>query len=120
MYTYAKPVNAGYSVTVADTKKAVLALYRRSLKSIPLITRIYRLPYDKEEMKERIKFNFLQNSHLTDPHLIDMVVLQGENNLEEVVHSFQTRSHVLHFFVDTDDRMDQCKFLFLSLTFLIF
>jgi hypothetical protein len=111
MFKLPKPINMGYSQSLNETKKTVTSLYRRSLKAIPLLTRQYRLPFSSEEMKEVIKWNFLQNAHLNDPHLIDIVVLQGENNLEEMIHSFQTRSHVMHYFLDSQEKQAQCMFI---------
>eukprot|EP01125_Pyxidicula_operculata_P002467 TRINITY_DN12327_c0_g1_i1.p1 TRINITY_DN12327_c0_g1~~TRINITY_DN12327_c0_g1_i1.p1 ORF type:complete len:133 (+),score=31.64 TRINITY_DN12327_c0_g1_i1:36-434(+) len=92
-----------YSRDLTVAKQRSVALYRRCLKEAPEIIRNYRLTYTVEEVRKKMKQHFRENAHVTDPIIIDSLVLKGENQLEECRMNWATRSHVLRFFVATKD-----------------
>jgi len=92
------------SRSLPEASRGSTRLYRRALKSIPMIVRTYRLPYDAGEIRRRIRFDFESHGHVTDPAMVDMIVFKGENELEEVTQNWATRGHVLNYFIEMDAR----------------
>lgn len=74
----------GHSRTLAQARRNSLHLYRRALKSVPQIKRYYAMPYSVEQMRKKIRHEFTRRGNLTDPQLVDHIVINGFNLLEEV------------------------------------
>lgn len=95
--TFAAEMN---SKTIEEASKNVIRLYRNSIRSIPHIIRIYNLELNASEIKQQIKKEFLKNSSIKDPQIIDMLVFKGNSELEETKLQWKTKTHVIRFLMD--------------------
>lgn len=73
-------------------------LYRQTMKEIPSIVRAYQLELTTNDALMKIKNDFKANRHVTDPHLIDVLVFKGTLELEEAKELHMTKAHVMNFF----------------------
>ena len=80
-----------------------LSNHRRCLKEAPGIIRTYKLFYTVPEIRAKMKRAFLMNAHVSDPAIVDSLVLKGYNDLEECQENWQTRSHVVRWILSVPD-----------------
>jgi len=81
-------------------------LYRHSLKIIPWLQDTYEIDYHKKHMAKAVRTQFEKHSHIKSPYTASVLLHQGENELQEALNVWKTRSHVVKFFepVVTDER----------------
>jgi len=87
-----------FSKTLQETIPRKQRLYRHALKLIPWTRSTYELDFTVRHMKNVIRSKFDENTELRDLSKIDQVLLDGENRVQEVMNTWQTRSHVVEFF----------------------
>jgi len=90
------------SVSLAQSQFRTRKLYRHALKVIPWMKDTYALEYDKKDMRDTIRGLFERQAHVKDRDLVDVLVFQGENDLQEALNIWKTRSHVVKFFEPTE------------------
>jgi len=92
--------------SVAEASRRTQKLYRHAIKIIPWLQDTYELDYPKKEMKDTIKAQFTKHAHVRDITVIGTLLFQGENDLQEAINVWKTRSHVVKFFepVQVDKR----------------
>lgn len=73
-------------------------LYRHALKLIPWMQDTYTLEYTKKQMRDTIRSHFDKHGHIKEKDTIDVLVFQGENEVQEALNIWKTRSHVVKFF----------------------
>jgi NADH dehydrogenase (ubiquinone) 1 alpha subcomplex subunit 6 len=101
--------NVFASRNMADATRSSLRLYRRALKAAPVMVRTYRLPYSVNEIRRAIRYDFESHSRVTDPAIVDLLVMKGENNLEEVEQNWATKAHVLHYMIEIESKMQEAQ-----------
>lgn len=101
--------NVFASRNMAEATRGSLRLYRRALKAAPVMVRTYRLPYDVNEIRRAIRYDFESHSRVSDPAIVDMLVMKGENNLEEVEQNWATKAHVLHYMAEMETKRQESK-----------
>lgn len=102
--------NVFASRNMAEATRGSLRLYRRALKAAPTMVRTYRLPLEVAEIRRRIRYDFESHSHVTDPAIVDLLVMKGENNLEEVEQNWATKAHVMHYLLDVQAKHEAAKY----------
>lgn len=83
-----------------QARKNVLKLYREVLKNIPVIKERYNVPGTSDDMKMRVKLDFLRHKNPIRRDLVDAMVFRGYNELDEMQRYFQTRPHVIKYFAE--------------------
>lgn len=99
--------NVFASRDMADARRGSLRLYRRALKAAPKMVRTYRLPHNVQEIRQKIRYDFESHSHVNDPALVDLLVMKGENKLEEVEQNWATKAHVVHYLDEVDKKREE-------------
>lgn len=92
------------SRTLGEARAGAIRLYRAACKAAPEIVRSYRLQYTPQDLRRKFRFQFEQNKTITDPQLVDLLVLKGENDLEEALLVYKTKSHVLYYLEDINNK----------------
>lgn len=103
--------NVFASRNMSEATRGSLRLYRRALKAAPTMVRTYRLPYEVQEIRRRIRVDFETHSHINDPALVDLLVMKGENQLEEVEQNWATKAHVMHYLIEVEEKEAESKAL---------
>ena len=74
------------------------------MKQLPDVKLRYNVPGALEDMKDRVKGDFLKH-YKAKMHksLVDAMIFRGYNELEEMQKHFQTRPHVLRYFSENEN-----------------
>jgi hypothetical protein len=73
-------------------------LYRHALKIIPWLQDTYEINYEKDHMRAIIRHHFERHVGLDKGYTSSVLLHQGENDLQEALNIWKTRSHVVKFF----------------------
>jgi NADH dehydrogenase (ubiquinone) 1 alpha subcomplex subunit 6 len=68
------------------------------MKSAPDLVANYGLPYSPAVVRARIANEFRKYQNVTDPLYVDMLYFKGKTELDEALHMWKQRGHVLKFF----------------------
>lgn len=77
------------SLDKEEARVRVLALYRAWYRQIPIIFQYKDLTVTEAQLKAKLKEEFLKNAHIKDVRVIDMKVIQGQQELQELANSWQ-------------------------------
>merc|ERR1712038_650753 len=82
-----------------EARARVLSLYKAWYRQIPDMKAEYDIPVKTEECRERLRILFKSKSHIKDVRVIDMLVIQGQLDLQEVVEKWATATTIMskHF-----------------------
>eukprot|EP01111_Echinosteliopsis_oligospora_P004560 TRINITY_DN1755_c0_g1_i1.p1 TRINITY_DN1755_c0_g1~~TRINITY_DN1755_c0_g1_i1.p1 ORF type:complete len:168 (+),score=39.65 TRINITY_DN1755_c0_g1_i1:112-615(+) len=99
--------------TVLEAHARSRELFRKSVRLIPWISDTFQLDYSKREMTNRIRERFDQSKDVTQLEIINRLLHKGENEIQETLMLWKTRSHVVQFFETntTDTRSFLQRFL---------
>uniref|UniRef100_A0A194AJ97 N-terminal Ras-GEF domain-containing protein n=1 Tax=Pinctada fucata TaxID=50426 RepID=A0A194AJ97_PINFU len=61
----------------------------------------YDVPITKKEAEEKLKERFRENAHVTDVRVVDILIMKGQMELDEVMEHWMGNMHVMKFFKDT-------------------
>ena len=96
-------VALNYSRNMLEARQSVARLYRAACKAAPTICRTYRLQYTPADLRKKFRFQIEQNRSLTDPQMVDLLVMKGANDLEETLDVFKTKSHVMYYLEEINE-----------------
>jgi NADH dehydrogenase (ubiquinone) 1 alpha subcomplex subunit 6 len=80
---------------LSKIRRDTLRLYRYCIRSIPYLQTNYKLPYTRMEVRNFFRSRFDEYRGVTDPKQMEMLLWRGEQELEETISMFKTRSHVV-------------------------
>ncbi|GLV32636.1 NADH dehydrogenase (ubiquinone) B14 subunit [Carabus blaptoides fortunei] len=89
------------SVDRSEAKKRALNLYKAWYRQIPYIVTDYDIPKTADQCREKLREEFLKNSHVTDIRVIDMLVIKGQMELKETVEIWKQKGHIMTYFKDS-------------------
>ncbi|RWS24465.1 NADH dehydrogenase [ubiquinone] 1 alpha subcomplex subunit 6-like protein [Leptotrombidium deliense] len=89
------------STNAIEARRRVLNLYRSWYRQIPYIYHEFNLPYDKDQLKAKLREKFYENKHVKDLRVIDMLVIKGHMELTETAHQWKQECHVQAYFRPT-------------------
>ncbi|KAM9172601.1 NADH dehydrogenase [ubiquinone] 1 alpha subcomplex subunit 6 [Pangshura tecta] len=94
-----KPI---FSRDLSEAKRRVRELYRAWYREVPSAVHIYQLNISVKQGRDKVREMFMKNAHVTDPRVIDMLVIKGKMELQETTLVWKQRTHVMRFFHETE------------------
>eukprot|EP01121_Diplochlamys_sp_Union-15-3_P005685 TRINITY_DN1601_c0_g1_i1.p1 TRINITY_DN1601_c0_g1~~TRINITY_DN1601_c0_g1_i1.p1 ORF type:complete len:116 (+),score=15.99 TRINITY_DN1601_c0_g1_i1:74-421(+) len=98
------------SRTLREASKKGVQLYRRVMKAGPKVINVYGLDITTQQYRDKIREEFRKHQHLEDKDTVDMLVFKGEQEFQETIEVWKTKSHVLQYFI-TPKEEDSDSFL---------
>merc|ERR1712241_903368 len=86
------------SVSKSEARLRVLALYKAWHRQVPFICEEYDIPVNNKQVKDKVKERFVANAHVKDTRVIDMLVVKGQQDLQEVVEKWAQSGHIMSKF----------------------
>ncbi|XP_069510487.1 NADH dehydrogenase [ubiquinone] 1 alpha subcomplex subunit 6 [Ambystoma mexicanum] len=99
-----KPI---FSRDLGEAKRRARELYRAWYREVPNTVHIYQLDITVRQGRDKVRDMFRNNSHITDPRVIDMLVIKGKMELEETIKVWKQRTHVMRYFHETETPRSQ-------------
>ncbi|XP_054023865.1 NADH dehydrogenase [ubiquinone] 1 alpha subcomplex subunit 6 [Dryobates pubescens] len=94
-----KPI---FSRNLDEAKRRVRELYRAWYREVPNTVHLYQLDITVKQGRNKVREMFMKNAHVTDPRVIDMLVIKGKMELQETIHVWKQRTHVMRYFHETE------------------
>ncbi|NXE06810.1 NDUA6 dehydrogenase, partial [Lophotis ruficrista] len=94
-----KPI---FSRDLGEAKQRVRELYRAWYREVPNTVHLYQLDITVKQGRNKVREMFMKNAHVTDPRVIDMLVIKGKMDLQETIQVWKQRTHVMRYFHETE------------------
>jgi len=75
-------------------KARVVDLYRRTLREIPRTIKIFDMDMPEDVLRGKVRNLFRAHDNVTDPRIIDNLLMKGELDLEETVNVWKQKSQL--------------------------
>ncbi|KAI0063380.1 NADH-ubiquinone oxidoreductase Complex1 subunit [Artomyces pyxidatus] len=88
----------------AQARQRVLQLYRDWYRGAPEICTLYALNIPANEIRSAIRYEFEKNRYVTDPKVIDVLILKGRQEYQETMNCWKQEPHILGILLERRDR----------------
>ncbi|KAI9502386.1 ndufa6 NADH-ubiquinone oxidoreductase subunit [Coemansia spiralis] len=108
---HVQPVVTRASTSLSDARTRVLHLYRQWQKGVPKFMIDYHLCLPQSVVRAKIREGFEKNRYVSDPQVIDVLLLKGRMEYEETYNVWKQYPHVVRYFDSNESEPEPTKFL---------
>ena len=103
---YAKVARPLISGSQEEARRRVLNLYRMWQREARSAIELHALDITLPTFRAKIREEFEKNRHVTDIRVIDMLVIKGKQELDEVAKGWKQQNHIMKYWDETPKQKD--------------
>ncbi|XP_054008261.1 NADH dehydrogenase [ubiquinone] 1 alpha subcomplex subunit 6 [Hylaeus anthracinus] len=98
-----KKVKPILSLNPQDARKRVIQLYKAWYREIPLVKLNYDIPKSENDCRIKLREMFVRNAKVTDIRVIDLLVIKGQMELQEVAMLWKPKGCLMNYWKETEE-----------------